>query len=232
MYKNGNISSKFIGINHYRRYFNFTDKIPNIEELFDNYDIILSEPVNLNLTMIQQYCQNHICEAYNEILNIIKEIKPEYYKTALKSSEEKTIYSCNLFIMKKKDFFKFCEFIFDVLFEFDRRKNFTSDEDVLNYTKSIFKNSSDYYYQSRLEAFLSERMSNIFFRHHFKRIKTFSVGNYNTSKYSLFKPNIIFRKKINLEKFTYFIQYNKKKFILLLMIIFISYFNCFFLNVY
>ena len=68
--------------------------------------------------------------------------------------------------MKKSDFFKYCEFMYDVLFEFDRRHNLTSDEDVLKYVKNNF-------YQSRLQGFLSERIANIFYFNNFKKIKLF-----------------------------------------------------------
>ena len=179
LYKNGNISSKYIGMNNYRRYFDFTDDIPNIEDIFDNYDIILNSPSKLQENIKTQFCESHICDNYNEILEIIKDIKPDYYEYALKTSQKKYIYFCNLFIMKKNDFFKYCDFIYDVLFEFDRRHNFTSDEDVLNYTMKFYKNNSSmFYYQSRLQGFLAERISNIFYQKNFKRIRTFDFGNY------------------------------------------------------
>ena len=34
LYKKGEIFSKYVGINHYRRYFDFTDNIPDIEYIF------------------------------------------------------------------------------------------------------------------------------------------------------------------------------------------------------
>ena len=230
IYKNEKITSKYIGFNHYRRYFNFTDDIPNIEFLFEKYDAILGEPIKINKTIKEQFCEYHICATYNEILDIIKENKSEYYETALKVSKENTIYPCNLFIMKKKDFFKYCEFIFDVLFEFDKRKKFNSDEDVLNYTKKIMNNSIECYYQSRLEAFLSERMSNIFFKQHFKKIKTFDFGDYKITKYqnySLYQSNVIFKKKMNVK---ISISLKKKKLFLLLIIVSITYIKIFILS--
>jgi len=231
LYKDGNITSKYIGLNHYRRYFNFTDNIPNIEDLFEKYDAILCDPEDIYQEMMEQYCKSHICETYHEILEIIKENRPEYYKTALKSSKEKRIYPGNLFIMKKDDFFKYCEFIFSLLFEFDKRKKLYSDEDVLNYTKKFF-NDSNSYYQSRLEGFLAERIGTIFFNQHFKRIKTFKIGNYNATKYqrySVFQPNIIFKKKMNL---SISISTKEKKLLLLIIITSITFFNRFLNNEY
>ena len=178
MYKKGLISSKYIGFNHYRRYFTFTDNIPNIDFIFKYYDVILARPMKKTEGMKKQYCQWHICKNYDEILNIIKAIKPEYYKIALKTTQEQNIYLYNIFIMKKNDFFKYCEFIFDVLFEFDKRNNLTSDKDVLDFAKKSYNISSQYYYQSRLQGFLAERISNIFYHKHFKKILTYDTGNY------------------------------------------------------
>ena len=175
LYKKGNVSSKYIGFNHYRRYFVFKDNIPYIEDIFKDYDVILNKQFHLNMTVKKQYCSIHICKIYDVMLDIIKKIKPDYYKTAIKTSKERKIYFCNLFIMKKEDFFKYCEFLFDILFEFDKRNNFTSDNDVINYLKSIYNDSDKISYQTRIQGFLSERISNIFFRHNFKRIKTFDT---------------------------------------------------------
>ena len=182
LYLKDNISSKYIGFNHYRRYFNFTDNIPDLDEIFKSYDIILTAPINTTLGMKLQYCRFHICKLYDEILDIIKEIKPEYYKTAIETSEQNIVYICNLFIMKKKDFLKYCKFMFDILFEFDKRHNFKNDNDILNFTNKIYNNTYYAKLQARLEGYLSERISNIFFFHNFKRIKSFKMLFENNMK--------------------------------------------------
>ena len=178
LYKNGTISSKYIGTNHYRRYFNFTDNIPDLNEIFKNYDVILNRPNFVKKTIRGSFCKGHICEVYDEMLDIIKDYKPDYYEAAKKVSILKKIYYFNIFIMKKKDFLKYCKFIFDILFEIDKRHNFTTDGDVLKYTNEYFNGSKGYYRQSRLQGFLAERISNIFYYKNFKKIKTFKIGNY------------------------------------------------------
>jgi len=178
LYKNGTFSSKYIGLNHYRRFFNFTDNIPDLDKIFENYDVILNEPFIMKKGMKNQFCHEHICKNFDELLDIIKDIKPDYYETAIETIKEKRVYVCNLFIMKTKDFLKYCNFIYDVLFEFDRRKNFTSDDDVLKYVKKYYKKRSLQLLQSRLQGFLAERLNNIFFHKNFKSIKSFESGNY------------------------------------------------------
>ena len=174
LYKNGNLSSKYIGLNHYRRYFQFLDDIPDFDKIFKNYDIILNAKCTLHNNLETQYCTTHICKSLHEVIKILKEIKPEYYRTAIESLKSKEIYDCNLFIMKKEDFFKYCEFIYDILFEYDRRHNFTCQKDIINYVKNYFP-KENISYQMRLEGFLSERLSTIFFKHNFKKIKIFPI---------------------------------------------------------
>ena len=125
--------------------------------------------------MKKQYCRYHLCHTYDEIIKIIKDLKPDYYKAALKTIKLKKIYFNNIFIMKKADFLKYCEFIYDTLFEFDRRHNFTRDSDVFIYSKKFYHANKLSSYEARLEGFLAERLNNIFFCKHFRRIKEFNL---------------------------------------------------------
>jgi hypothetical protein len=198
LYKNGTLSSKYIGLNHYRRYFDFMDEIPDFDKIFESYDIILPYKSLFNVSLEFQYCSAHLCKVLHEVINIIKEIKPEYYQTAIESLDAKDGYFFNMFIMKKEDFFKYCEFIYDIFFEFDRRHNFTSDKDIINYLESYYPKEK-VPIQIRIQGFLAERLSSIFFKHNFIRIKYFPlILITNTSdinkerKESYDKVNIIF----------------------------------------
>jgi len=175
LYKIGSISSDYIGLSHYRRYFDFGDNIPYLGHIFEKYEVILNKPTKMKINIRKHYCKFHICKNFDEILDIIKEIKPDYYKTALKTAKEKHIFLGNLFIMKKKDFFNYCKFVYDILFEFDLRHNFTNDKDVFDYTKKYFNDSIQYHFQSRLDGYLAERISNIFFRKYFNKIKFYKI---------------------------------------------------------
>ena len=175
MYKEKKISSKYIGLNHYRRYFEFTDQLPDLDDIFENYDVILPEKNYLNLSVKERYCIGHICEIFIDSINIIKRIKPDYYDNAMKFANNTNIYYFNIFIMKIEDFYKYCEFMFDILFELNKKYNFKTDYDVLQYSKKFFKDTKTAIRQSRIYGFLSERLSNIFYNKHFKRIKEIKI---------------------------------------------------------
>ena len=172
-YKNGEISSEYVGFNHYRRVFKFKNNVPNLTDTFKNYDIILHKEYDLRETIQDQFANYHFADFLDEVMEIIKDNFTEYYPTAMKSIKRTKINICNIFIMKKEYFIIYGEFLFGVLMEFDRRHNLKTDEDIKNFiVQEIIRTGKKNYnvdYQSRVEAFLSERISQIFYDHHFKK---------------------------------------------------------------
>jgi hypothetical protein len=85
---------------------------------------------------------------------------------------EKSIIPCNIFITNKDMFYRFCEFQSSVIDEFLKQMNFKTYEDVVNHVnknKHIYTHVSQAY-QSRLIAFLIERISTIFFKKYSKNL--------------------------------------------------------------
>jgi hypothetical protein len=77
--------------------------------------------------------------------------------------------------MKKEDFIEYGNFVFGVLFEFDKRNNLNNDEDIKKFIEKNFINKinsddivNSINYQRRLEGFLLERLTNIFYNFKFK----------------------------------------------------------------
>jgi hypothetical protein len=176
-YKNNKINTKYIGFNHYRRIFSFLNKIPNLNNIFKKYDVILKKTFYLkNENIKEQYSKYHIGKNMDEIIDIIKVNFTNYYITALKTMNMLNVSFCNIFIMKRNDFIEYGEFVFGVLFEFDRRNNLKNDNDIKNYIKNNFINKTKVDtiintidYQRRVEAFLLERLSNIYYNFKFKK---------------------------------------------------------------
>ena len=76
--------------------------------------------------------------------------------------------------------------MYDILFEFIKRNHFKTDDDVLASARNSL-------YHSRIQAFLSERIGNIFYLKHFKRRKIFDYGLFNyTEKVGSFKKEDIY----------------------------------------
>ena len=228
LYKSGEMSSKYVGFNHYRRYFSFLDDIPDLDNIFKDYDLILNERFNFFTKSVKQnYCEVHICQNYHELLKIIKDIRPEYYDAALEVSNWNYLYCCNIFIMKKDDFIKYCEFVFEILSEFNKRHNLTSYKTVEDYL--LKAKPSDYIGQSRIHGYLAERISNFFYvkNFDFKRVKHFPTifvensqsFNQSNLEVKLTKPKT--KKKKSIRKIIRFICF----YIIIYLIIFFFVYN-------
>ena len=42
------------------------------------------------------------------------------------------LYATNMFIMKVEDFDKYCNWLFDILFEYDKQNNINSNRDIIS----------------------------------------------------------------------------------------------------
>ena len=172
LYKEGNITSKYVGLFHYRRIFPFKNDIPNLDEIFEKYDAIVRKKDDLHTSIYKQFEDSHIIHYLDESIDIIKEKYPEYYNDTQVLFNNVTINFCNIFIAKKEDFIKWGELVFGVLLELDNRYNLTTDDDIkklIMKEPKVIEKKLDIDYQSRLQAFLMERIGYIFYEHQWKK---------------------------------------------------------------
>lgn len=179
----------YVGICHYRRYFSFMDDIPNMDEIFKDYDVILPTPFALGNTVYQQYASCHSIKDIDLMLDIIRLYFPQYLDDANEVMRNNMLYPCNIFIMRKDDFNDYCEFIFSVIDKYLKHKKYNNVKDVedeLNKTwrdyGKVFYPNNQLWYQLRIGGFLSERLLSIFVHNRFKKIKHFNV-NVTEEKY-------------------------------------------------
>lgn len=181
LWKNYDVKD-YIGICHYRRYYNFFDNIPNIDEVFKEHDIILPQPMKFHQSLKVQYFYCHNILDLDIVVDIIKEDFPYYYDSANEVLNGKTFYPCNMFIMKKKDFNEYCEFIFGVLKKYLERIGCQNIQDIEKRVKNDsrhylkpFHPNKEVWYQMRIGGFLAERLLNIFVKYKFKKVKHYPM---------------------------------------------------------
>lgn len=189
-----NMDSKYIGLCHYRRYFNFDNKRyrnikkikyreKNIEKILENFDIILPHKVKTSLTIEESYKKNHLEQDWEELKRVIKEKTPEYYKTALKIFNENELYTLNMFIAKKETINGYCEWLFKILFELEKRIKISQDP-----------------YQARVFGFISERLMKVYIDKNNLRVKeeevTFFDENGENSKNKMIRLKKSFFKRL------------------------------------
>lgn len=131
-----NLDADYIGLVHYRRYFANTNKIPKKEEekfknvlskekvdkLLDNVDIILPKKRNYYIeNLYSHYEHTMYVEPLDETRKIIEEKYPEYLEEFDKLHKRTSAHMFNMFIMKKEILNEYCEWLFDILFELEKR---------------------------------------------------------------------------------------------------------------
>lgn len=131
-----NLKADYIGLVHYRRYFSAKKFIPKneskkfeciltreeIEERLEKYDIILPKERNYFIENIYSHYEHtmHI-EPLIETGKIIQEKYPEYYPEFENLKKTTKMHAFNMFIMKKEYLDKYCAWLFDILFELEKR---------------------------------------------------------------------------------------------------------------
>lgn len=135
-----NLDADYIGLVHYRRYFAGTKKIPkteeekfkcilnknDIEKMLDNTDIILPKKRNYYIeNLYSHYEHTMYIEPLDETRKIIEEKYPEYIEEFDKIHKRTSAHMFNMFIMKKEILDKYCTWLFDILFELEKRIDVT-----------------------------------------------------------------------------------------------------------
>lgn len=154
-----NLSVDYIGLCHYRRYFahgqhgsSLEDKHKAIlsgadyEQLLAECDCLLPTKRNYYIeTVRSQYEHAHNKSDLGMVELIIKEKYPDYSNAFAAVMDRRKLHILNMFVMKWKLFDAYCKFLFDILFELERRI------DISKYDQ----------YEARVFGFLSERLLNV-----------------------------------------------------------------------
>lgn len=191
-----NLSVEYIGLSHYRRFFLFNyksifnlDRLPinntsndfldkiffdkdKFKKILNKYDVILPKQKKLLLSVREDFYRDKVCykKDFDIMEQVVLEKYPEYLDSVSKVFDGNKMYHFNMFLMNKERFDKYMEWLFDILFECENRI------DISNYSKV----------ESRVLAFLSERLFTLYIHHNkFSRYEV-SVG-YINSQHRIFK---------------------------------------------
>lgn len=166
-----NVEIDYVGLCHYRRYFYLNDnkvqKIENInydfikiEKLLKKYDILLPERIGSSTKNLEEkYKISHIANDWEELKKVIKETQPEYYETAIEIFNQRKFYPLNMLLTNKKLFDQYCEWLFSILFELEKRIEISEDP-----------------YQARVFGFISERLMGVFVKKNNLKVKEIKIA--------------------------------------------------------
>lgn len=180
---------EYVGFCHYRRYLSFLDDIPDIDNIFSEYDAICSEPLMLKINVKEHYNNFHNIEDMFIIGGIIADKYPSYCNAWHNFINGNILIPYNMFIMKREDFKEYVDFIFSILDEYLKIVGTDINKRIYDnfekYIKDFYPNDS-VEYQYRIGGYIAERLTNLFMMHKFKKIKTYQVivteDKYNENK--------------------------------------------------
>lgn len=174
LWKNDN--SKFLGLSHYRRYFDIENKEDHINDIryiseeefqkksspkekihkyLSKYDIILPKPKVYELSVEKVYGYSHSVIDYEILTQVLEEMYPEYKESWCRFSHlNNKLIHYNMFIASREIMDDYCTWLFDILFEVEKRVKI-----------------SPYTYDQRVFGFMSERLMHLYFTHHNFKIK-------------------------------------------------------------
>lgn len=131
-----NMDADYIGLSHYRRHFTLNKKIPKderlkfdillnteeLEKILENTDIVLPKKRKYYIeNLYDHYKHTMFIEPLDETRKIIEEKYPEYIEEFDKLHKRTSAHMFNMFIMKKEILNDYCNWLFDILFELEKR---------------------------------------------------------------------------------------------------------------
>lgn len=131
-----NLKADYIGLVHYRRHFSLNkirfktenEKFKKVlsrdeaNKLLANTDIILPEKRKYYIeNLYDHYKHTMYIEPLDETRKIIEENYPEYLIEFDKLHKRTSAHMFNMFIMKKNILDEYCKWLFDILFELEKR---------------------------------------------------------------------------------------------------------------
>lgn len=170
-----------VGLNHYRRYFDFLRKhpkyapersfdeihsflsrpyvFPDMEALLSDCDIVLPSKRHWPYKIATQYSIFHIVNDLNILRDVIRDLTPDYLSTFdhfVYSDNAHSQY--NMFITSWKYFDAYSEWLFKILFEVEKRLKISSYVD-----------------QARVFGYMSERLINVYVQKNHLKVKYLPV---------------------------------------------------------
>lgn len=153
-----NLAADYIGLVHYRRYFtrkevrNIDKKKEQIltkaewENLLNSWPVIVADKRKYYIETNQShYNHAHHREGLDKTEEIIKELYPEYHEAFSTVMNRTWAHMFNMFVMKKDYYDQYCQWMFTVLFELEKRL------DIATYDT----------YEARVYGFVSELLLDV-----------------------------------------------------------------------
>lgn len=157
----------YIGLCHYRRYFDFTSKLSlkdsknkltkqfnktalsniDADKILKNCDIILVKPKSYSYNLRIDYSVCHLSKDFYLLADVIDDLYPDYSEAFLDVMENNNRLShYNMFLSRYEIFDQYCKWLFDILEEVEKRIDISGYNSV----------------QKRIFGYMAERLLLVF----------------------------------------------------------------------
>ena len=171
-----NTEDEYKGLVHYRRFFGKSNLSKDFKDVY-TYDELVEMLSHCDMVVpyieyfkenakdeiLMQCCTTGI---FDELSNVLAELYPDYLVTYNEYFSQKKSILFNMLFCRNTIFDAYCEWLFDILFELERRVDLSSLDD----------------YQKRLFGFLSERLLNVWILKNSISTKNCSIINSDNNK--------------------------------------------------
>lgn len=134
-----NAKADYLGLCHYRRFFLNDNKELMTEadyiDILNHYDVMISQAQTGEWDYQTVYSRSHNIRDLLETGKVIHELFPEYYPIFQEVLRDHHCYIGNLFVTSRELFCSYCEWLFTILFELEKRIDVSSYDD---YHKRVF----------------------------------------------------------------------------------------------
>ena len=93
-----------VGFCGYRKYFSFLDDVPDLETLVRKHGCIATTPRQLKMSVYRQYAHHFSFADMDVMAAIIRCQEPWLWSSFQRMLAGNTLYTCNMFIMRRDDF--------------------------------------------------------------------------------------------------------------------------------
>ncbi|MGN8754267.1 DUF4422 domain-containing protein [Blautia sp. HCP3S3_C4] len=176
-----NTDDDYKGLVHYRRYFGKRNLSNSFSDVYSyRYLLDIAKKVDIVLPYVEYFKQNakeeiltQCCtpEIFEKLQDIICQKYPEYINAFNEFFSDNRSVLFNMMFCKKDIFDRYCEWLFDILFQLEKDVNINLLND----------------YQKRLYGFLSERLLNVWINKNHLTTRNVCVVNTEAKKGELLK---------------------------------------------
>ncbi len=169
---------RYVGFCGYRKYFEFMDDIPDVAQLIERHGCIATEPHIVKRNVYRQYAK---CFSFAD-MDVTKAIVACYYPwlwpTFQKMLDGNSLYTCNMYIMRREDFCEMMWLVWEVLDRYldivgKDLKQRIMDHPELYLKRKGYKGQVEHQY--RIGGNLGERVASAFVMHRFPDAKTYKI---------------------------------------------------------